>query len=103
MEKKRQKFGGRKPGSANKTSKELKSFITQFIGDNWSQVELDFKNKKMHPRDRLNFIERLLKYAVPIMGSTKGSLDIKSDLEKLNDEQLDLIIQRLIEKQADDE
>ncbi len=103
METKRKKNGGRQKGVPNKTSKELKDFIKQFISDNLDTMQADFKSKRMHPRDRLTFIEKLLKYVVPVINNSKATLDIKADLEKLTESQLEQIIQRLTEKQIDDD
>ncbi|MEJ7766547.1 MAG: DUF5681 domain-containing protein [Chitinophagaceae bacterium] len=94
---------GKPKGTKNKSTKELKSLVTEFIGENWHKIQEDFKSKRLHPRDRLAFMERLLKFAVPIMGSTRGTLDIRADLEKLSDEQLDQVIRRLTAKTDDDE
>lgn len=100
MDKNGSKTGGRIKGTPNHTTKQLKGMVVDFLNENWAQLQKDFKSKKMHPRDRLAFLEKLLKYAVPVMASTKGSLDIKTELEKLSDAHLDQVIERLSEIQG---
>lgn len=94
---------GKPKGAKNKSTKELKSLVTEFIGENWPRIQEDFQNKKLNPKERMNFMLGLLKFAVPIMGSNKSTLDIKADLQRLSDEQLDQVIQRLTQTQTDDD
>lgn len=80
---------GRPKGTPNKVTTDLRQSITDFLNENWEQVKQDFE--QLTPKDRLMFIEKLLKYSVPALQAT--SLDI--DFNKMTDEQLDLIIEKL--------
>jgi hypothetical protein len=75
---------GRPKGKANRTTDELRSLLAEFIDKNMGSLQADFD--KLEAKDRLNFIERLLKHILP---SPMG------ELERLSDEQLDELINRL--------
>lgn len=81
---------GRPKGTKSKATAELKERISSFLDGNFETLIRDFK--KLEPKDRLMFYEKLLKYALPTMQSTKADIQ----LEKLSDEQLDIIINKLI-------
>ncbi|MFH1118213.1 MAG: hypothetical protein V1775_00210 [Bacteroidota bacterium] len=59
--------------------------LTEFIDKNFETLQRDFE-AMADPKDRLNFFERLLKHVLPAP---------LQELEKLTDEQLDLLIQKL--------
>lgn len=92
----RKKTGGRAKGVPNKTTKQLKTLVHDFISENWDSVLRDFKSTKLHPRDRLNFIERMLKYCIPIIGSNNAKLEIKQ-IENLSDADFDKLVSKIIE------
>lgn len=54
---------GRKPGSPNHTTAELRMYIHQFIMNNREAMQFDFN--ELEPKERLAFIEKLLKYILP--------------------------------------
>jgi hypothetical protein len=54
---------GRPVGSPNKTTTEIKSLITDFVGRNINTLQTDFE--ALDPKDRLAFFEKLLGYAIP--------------------------------------
>lgn len=80
---------GRKKGTPNKLTADLRQRINEVLENNWHTIEKDIK--ALEPKDRLLFIEKLLKYTVPTLQAT--SLNV--DYEKLSDEQLDRIIDEL--------
>ena len=57
------KYGGRTLGTPNKTTKELRGAINQFISTNIDSIQTDFD--KLEPKDRLKFIDRMLNYILP--------------------------------------
>lgn len=91
-QKKRGKTGGRKAGTPNKVTTDLRQWINTFINNNRKQIQQDWQ--QLESKDRIVLFERLLKYTLPTLQST--SLDI--DIESLTDEQLDYIIERLKSK-----
>ena len=80
---------GRPQGSPNKITANLRQKIQDILENNWHTVEKDIK--KLEPKDRLFFIEKLLKYAVPTLQATQ----LTTDFDKMTDEQLDYIINEL--------
>jgi len=75
---------GRPKGTPNKSTDELRTLLQNFIDDNMETLQADFD--KLEPKDRLNFIDRLLKHVLPAP---------LQELERLTDEQLDELITRL--------
>ena len=80
---------GRPKGAAGKTATNLRTWITDFIDENRGQIKEDWM--LLDPKDRILMFEKLLKFALPTLQST--SFDI--DFEKLTDNQLDEIINKL--------
>jgi hypothetical protein len=72
---------GRPKGSTNKTGTELRERITSFIEDRWEQVEADFD--ALEPKDRLQFFEKLLTYALPKLQSVNHEGEIGSGVKTL--------------------
>ena len=67
---------GRPAGIPNGTTAELRTFIQQFINGNLDTIQADYNT--LEPKDRLAFIEKLLKYVVPRqMDATVQAFDIK--------------------------
>jgi hypothetical protein len=54
---------GRPQGNPNKTSKELREHISQFISNNLISMQNDFDTRES-PKDRLMFMERLFQYTI---------------------------------------
>jgi hypothetical protein len=57
------KTGGRKKGTPNKTTVDLRTWISTLIESSMDQVESDIKT--LEPRERCLFIEKLLQYVIP--------------------------------------
>ena len=75
---------GRPKGKPNRTTDELRAVLQNFIDNNMESLQADYD--ALEPKDRLNFIERLLKHILPAP---------LPELERLTDEQLDLLIRKL--------
>lgn len=75
---------GRPKGKPNRTTDELRVMVQNFIDDNLQTLQADFD--KLEPKDRLTFIERLLKHVLPAP---------LQELDRLTDEQLNELINRL--------
>ena len=73
-----EKFGGRKKGTPNKLTAELRQKINDFLNDNWNCLQKDFE--RLEPKDKLNFYEKLLQNGLPRLQSTQ--YNIKPDWEE---------------------
>jgi len=65
--------------------------ISDFLSDNWEQVQDDYNN--LEAKDRLVFYEKLLQYDLPRLQATEFTNT--SNLEKLSDKDLDILIEKL--------
>lgn len=84
---------GRKKGTPNKATGELRDKIKLFLNDNFETVQTEFK--KLDSVQKLTFYEKLIKFIVPVMGTN----EIKLDFDSLTESQLDEIIIRILNKQ----
>lgn len=81
---------GRKKGTPNKVTAELRELIQGFLESHFDEVSRIWT--KASPRDKLAFYRDLLPFVIPRMQN--ASLDISFD--QLSDSDLDKIIDRLI-------
>ena len=84
--------GGRKAGAPNKTTKNLREFIHDFLNTNRENLKKDFES--LDPKDRVILFEKFLCFALPKM-NTLG-------IENLPDEQLNEIIEQLKKQNESD-
>lgn len=82
---------GRKPGTPNKTTEELREMIKSIIETHFDLDAIEADLKKLDSDKRLNLMLKLLEFTIPKLRST----EVTSDLEKLTDEQLDKIISQI--------
>ena len=82
---------GRKVGTANKATTDLRQWVSNFIDDNREQIQKDWQ--ALDPKDRILMFEKLLKYTLPTLQAVQ--MDVKSELEALTDDQLDAIIEKI--------
>ena len=57
------KTGGRVQGTPNLLTKELRERLSDFLDENWEQIEKDFKT--LEPEKRVMLFEKLLQYKLP--------------------------------------
>ena len=81
---------GRPKGAENKATKKVKELVENLITENIPDLLKEFKSLK--GRDKIKAFTDLLPYVVPKLQST--SLDI--DIERLSDDQLDELYNRII-------
>ena len=91
---KRLKTGGRKKGTPNAITADLRKSITDLVQKNLKTIEADFN--KLDPEKRLVVLERYLKYCLPPLQSLNIQADIKQQLEKLTDEELGELAEKII-------
>ena len=86
----RTKTGGRKKGTANKTTSQNRDRIMQLFEDNWEQLKEDFST--LQPKDRLHYFTQLLKYVCAIPSDKDGEGDGTVGLSI--SEQIDLLLRQ---------
>ncbi len=75
---------GRKAGTPNRSTNQLRMLVQNFIEENWCTLQQSFD--ALEDKDKLNFIDKLLKHTLPAP---------LTELERLTSEQLDELIQKL--------
>lgn len=60
---KRKKYGGRKKGTPNKDTKELRERVSDLIDNNFDRIQADLD--QLEPKERLDFLVKLLEYGLP--------------------------------------
>lgn len=84
---------GRPKGAINKLGLDLRKDITDFLTENFDVIVEEFNNLKS-PRDRIRLYNELLQYGLPRL----QSIEMTSDIDKLTDEQVNKIYEKLKEQ-----
>lgn len=88
------KTGGREKGTPNKVTREIREVYKELIENNLSNVENWLETvSQENPDKALSFIIRLSEFVVPKLQST--NLSNSMNFENLNDEELNLIIDKI--------
>ena len=69
------KLGGRKKGSVNKATKEIREMFVKLVNDNLGQLDNDIK--QMEPKQRFDAIIQLAKYILPTLKAVEVDLNDK--------------------------
>lgn len=93
FEKGKQKTGGRKSGSQNKVTVDIKSRITQLIENQFEMIQDDLEN--LDPKDRVTAYLKFLEYILPKQREQK--IDVATKLDSLTDEQLNALIDQILQ------
>lgn len=80
---------GRPKGAVNKSGKELREAITNFLTENFDTIRKDFE--QLPPIDRYRLYCHLLRYSLPQL----QSVSIETQIERLREEDLDEILERI--------
>lgn len=89
---------GRPKGSKNKASENLRKSVLDLLDENWDTIQRDLK--KLEPKDRLGFLEKLLPYTLPKLQSVEVKAEVNTKLESLNLVQLDRLIDHILNDKA---
>lgn len=89
------KYGGRVAGTPNKVTGDLRASIKAFLDANWPQVQIEFDT--LEAKDKLQFIDKMLAYSLPKLQAVQ--MDVTAEIERLSDEQLDNIFNRIVSAQ----
>ena len=81
---------GRKAGTRNKATINLRDAVQNLLTDNYSQILTDLKD--LEPKDRINAYIKLLDFALPKLQRT----EVKTDIGSLTDSQVDNIVNEIL-------
>jgi hypothetical protein len=84
---------GKPKGAKNKVNSQMRDLIQQLFDDNFERIQEDLE--VLEAKDRLKFLSDLLPYLLPKLQSTTHSTKI--DLDGMSEEDLDILINRIVE------
>jgi len=92
---------GRPKGKKSRVTTDMKEWIKTLLENNMDQMETDLE--ELEPKERLQIIERFMQYCVPRQQSISVEAQIAAEyqaieslIEKLPDEAVEAVTQRLI-------
>ena len=86
---------GRRPGSKNKTSEQIREKINSLVVANLSTLKKDFES--LDPEKRLTILEKYLRYAIPPLSSLSVQAEITQRLERFSEEELEALADKIIQ------
>lgn len=81
------KLGGRKPGSLNRSTEEMKLTIARAVNNTLSNLTTDLEEmKKRNPEKALELALKLMEYTLPKMRSMdfKGTMDVNAKIQQIS-------------------
>lgn len=93
------KYGGRKPGTPNKTTAEIKEALNAFIGTNIDKLQEDFDAIE-EPEKRMQLFIKLMNYVVPQQQSINAKIDIEKQLQAMDEEALQMLARMILDQQT---
>jgi deoxyribodipyrimidine photolyase-like uncharacterized protein len=92
------KTGGRKAGTPNKVTQDVREWLTQLVEGSREQIERDLQS--LDPKDRLQALEKFMQYTIPKLQAVEATVHDDGpvyDYSKLTDDEL-LTLYRLLPK-----
>lgn len=88
---------GRPKGVPNKVTTDLRSGIDSFLKNKWGEVNEIWD--RLDDKDKIMFIDKMMKYAIPTLQSTTLDAKVESSnrLQQLNAEQLNAVIDQILD------
>lgn len=87
---------GRPKGVPNKVTANLRAGVDAFVRGKWPEVDKIWN--RLDDRDKLNFLDRMMRYVLPTLQST--TVDAKTEtsnkLSNLDDDQLNTLIDQIL-------
>lgn len=92
---------GRPKGVPNKVTTDLRSGIDSFLKNKWGEVNEIWD--RLDDKDKIMFIDKMMKYAIPTLQSTTLDAKVESSnrLQQLSAEQLNAVIDQILEDGED--
>lgn len=90
------KFGGRKKGTPNKTTKEIRNAFQLIIDNNLNNID-KWLNKiaETNPEKAITIILNISEYVLPKLNKVEIEKNAKDDYENMTDEELDAELKKL--------
>ncbi|MEI6174278.1 MAG: hypothetical protein WCR01_11045 [Bacteroidota bacterium] len=86
---------GRPIGSKSISAESIRSTLTRFIIDNLPRLQADFD--AMKPSERLAWLEKVFRYAIPSLSSVDMIQYVRKEVEALPDDQLNQLAEKLLQ------
>lgn len=80
------KTGGRKPGTPNKISSQVREILSETTFDYYASKQFQKDLSMLDPKDRILAMERFTKYVAPQLQST--TLDVTTETKKTIEDRL---------------
>lgn len=81
------KLGGRKPGSLNRSTEEMKLTIARAVNNTLSTIQSDLNEiKKRNPEKAMELALKLMEYTMPKMRSVdiNGTMDVNAKIQQIS-------------------
>lgn len=85
------KTGGRKKGTPNKITGDLRAFVSGLLDANRTQIQKDLRSEEITPYQRLVFLEKLMAYVIPKQNANNSTISFG----QMSEEQIDRVISEL--------
>jgi hypothetical protein len=86
---------GKPKGAKNKINADLRERISGFLTDQFPNVMAEYET--LSAKDKLKFYTELMQYGIPKLQSVDVHADIQKTLASLNDDQLDMVVKKIIQ------
>lgn len=81
-------FGkGRKVGSKNRTTIEIRQYLTDFVGNNIDELNEAFK--ELEARDKIKFLIDITKFVIPTLKA------VGNEIDELSEEQFNKLVEKV--------
>jgi hypothetical protein len=90
------KFGGRKKGTPNKTTKEIRNAFQLIIDNNLNNIDKWLNEiAETNPEKAITIILNISEYVLPKLNKVEVEKSTKDDYENMTDEELDAELKKL--------
>lgn len=73
---------GRPKGVANKVTTDLKKAVTEFLHNNMEDLQENYN--QLDPKDKLLFIEKLMRYVLPVQAAVRAEIEQGEEAKVVN-------------------
>lgn len=95
------KTGGRKKGTPNAVTTDLRTFYKMLLDDN--RGEIIKRLKRLDDKDFFQALDRFNRYVLPQLQSIDANVMFADKLEQLTEAQLNLLIDQILNSEANEQ